>query len=144
MLSFCLLSGLIDDLNIGNSPTLRLAALAPVPVCFFYFTNLKILGLDIPYIDALFKNEFFALAFLVFCNSRHDQCIQYHRWFQWFIWNLLLINNIFTPSKETLLQEDFFYLNNYHLFLNVYGILIGFMVLNILEKYLWVMLEHIF
>ena len=129
------LSGLIDDLNIGNSPTLRLAALAPVPVLFFYFTNLKILGLDIPYIDTLFKNEFFALAFLVFAIVGMINAFNIIDGFNGLFGTYCLLIIFALHLKETLLQEDFFYLNDYHLFLNVLmGSLIGFMVLNIFGK----------
>ena len=58
--------GFIDDLKYEIKPLHRILLILPVPILYFYYFNLKVLNLDIGFLDNFLEIEFFALIFLCF------------------------------------------------------------------------------
>ncbi len=58
--------GFLDDFKILIQPWKRLLLLLPVPMIYFYYFDLKILNLDIGFLDNFLEFEYFALLFICF------------------------------------------------------------------------------
>jgi len=63
---FAFLSGLLEDLTGKLNPKIRLLIVAISGALVFYIADVKVVRLDIPYIDNLFNYMYFSLIFTVF------------------------------------------------------------------------------
>ena len=61
------LVGFLDDLKIKISPSKRLALMIIFLLTLIYFIPIKILNIDIPYINIFLNNEIFSSLFVLLC-----------------------------------------------------------------------------
>lgn len=58
--------GFLDDLKFYMKPLFRLILILPVPIIYFYYFDLRIVNLDIGFLDSFLELEIMALIFLCF------------------------------------------------------------------------------
>lgn len=58
--------GFLDDLKFLIHPFFRLLMLLPVPIMYFYYFDLKVIDLNLGFLDDFLQIEFFAVLFLCF------------------------------------------------------------------------------
>ena len=56
--------GFLDDLKFTLKPLVRIILLLPVPITYFYYFDIRILNLDIGFLDNFLDIEIFAVMFL--------------------------------------------------------------------------------
>lgn len=129
------LVGFLDDLKIEVTPLQRILMLIPVPLLFFYFTNLEVRSLELGVFDNFLKIDLLAIIFLVFCIVGMINAFNLIDGI-----NGLLVSYIFTiiislQMRDNVLLGELFYLAEYPVLLQILtGSLLAFFVLNLFGK----------
>jgi UDP-N-acetylmuramyl pentapeptide phosphotransferase/UDP-N-acetylglucosamine-1-phosphate transferase len=61
------LIGILSDLNLVKSPTVRLIIQTSIVLLYIFFSNTKIISINISFLDVLLRNFYFNLIFVTFC-----------------------------------------------------------------------------
>ena len=129
------LAGYLDDLKIDLIPTQRLLMLVPVPILFFYFTNLEVRSLNLGIYDDFLNIDFFAIFFLVFAIVGMINAFNLIDGVNGLLGAYIFSILIALQVRDQFFAEELFYLADYPIILQILtGALLGFFVLNIFGK----------
>ena len=128
-------AGYLDDLKINLLPTQRLLMLVPVPILFFYLTNLEVRSLNLGIYDDFLKIDLIALFFLIFAIVGMVNAFNLIDGVNGLLGTYVFSILIALQIRDQIFTEDLYYLADYPVILQILtGALLGFFVINIFGK----------
>ena len=129
------LAGYLDDLKIEITPKQRLFMLVPVPLLFFYFTNLEVRSLNLGILDDFLQIEMLAILFLVVAIVGMINAFNIidgvNGLLGSYVFSILFVLQV----RDQIFAQELFYLADYPAILQTLtGALLGFFVINIFGK----------